>query len=148
METVKTLPHSRSWPLGGAVLWSLVWIVVAFGYHINEPAGVLSITINNTTYAGNPPALSLFQRDPLSIYLALAVVCAALAFSVVDALGLARRAPGERSIVAAVAGALLVAFSLFGLLWGLLSIGVVGVLLVISSRPGYRTPPAQPANHQ
>ncbi len=124
------------------MLWSLVRIVVAFGYHINEPAGVLSITINNTTYTGNPPALSLFERDPLSVYLALTVVGAALAFSVVDALGLARRTPGERSIVAVVAGALLVAFSLFGLLWGLLSIGVVGVLLIVSSRPGHQTPPA------
>lgn len=148
MKVVKAIPRSRSWPLGGAVLWSLAWMVVAFGHHVNEPVGVLSITINNTTYTGNPPALTLFERDPLSVYLALAVVCAALVFSVVDALGLARRAPGERSIVAVAAGALLVAFSLFGLLWGLLSIGVVGVLLIISSRLGYQAPPARPASHE
>jgi len=46
-----------------------------------------------------------------------------------------RRKYSGRGTASVIVGALLVAFSLFGLLWGLASIGVVGLLLILASRP-------------
>jgi hypothetical protein len=34
-----------------------------------------------------------------------------------------------------VLGAMVIAFSLFGLIWGIASMGVVGALIVLSGRP-------------
>ena len=48
----------------------------------------------------------------------------------------ARRDVGSVGIATAIVGALSVASSLFGLLWGLASVGVVGLLLILASRPG------------
>lgn len=128
------------------MLWSLVWVGVAFGYHIDEPAGVLSITINGHTYTGNPPALTLVERDPFSIYLGLAIVGAAILTAVIEATALTRRQSDARAVASAVGGGLLVAYSLLGLLWGLLSIGVVGGLLALSSRPPRRAVATTPGN--
>jgi len=41
--------------------------------HVPEPKGVLSVTINGRTYLGNPPALTLFQKDLVS-FVTVAIV--------------------------------------------------------------------------
>lgn len=46
-----------------------------------------------------------------------------------------RRKDSRPGVPSLIVGALLTAFSLFGLLWGLLSIGVIGLLLMLASRP-------------
>ena len=126
--------RTRSWPLYVAALWALVCLVAAFTYHINQPIGVSSVTISGHTYTGFPPALTLFESDGASVLVIAGVVAGALLMAVIDHLVRQRRNYGGPGIASAIVGVLLVAFSLFGLLWGLASIGVVGLLLIIASQ--------------
>jgi hypothetical protein len=123
-----------------AALWTLLIVAVVFAYHIAEPSGVLSITTNGHTYVGNPPALTLFDRDAVG---ARNIVAAPLIGLLVGALSLqvrTRRGTSRASVLAIVVGAFLAAFSLFGLLWGVASIGVVAVLVILSARSIKSTP--------
>jgi len=126
--------RARSWPLLVAAIWALVCFVAAFTYHINQPIGVLSVTVGEHTYTGFPPALTLYQSDGSSVLVIAAVVAGALLMAVIDLTVRRRRNYGGPGIASAIVGVLLVAFSLFGLLWGLASIGVVGLLLIVASQ--------------
>ena len=46
-----------------ATLWAIGVTLFIFGFHINEPKGVLTMTTGGRTYVGNPPALTLYERD-------------------------------------------------------------------------------------
>ena len=128
-------PYDRRLPIAAASLWTLGWLAVAAGYHINEPPGVQSITLNGHTYVGSPPALSLMERDGNAVLIAALLVLAALLVATLD-VNLRRRRDDRRpGVPSVIAGTLLVAFSLFGLGWGLASLGVVGLLVVLASRP-------------
>ena len=119
----------------GATLWTAIIVLVVFTYHLPEPAGVLGITINGHTYTGNPPALTLFQRDPVS---AFTIVIAPLVGLLAGAASLEvrwRRQSSAQGAPALVVGACLALFSLFGLLWGVASVGVVGGLVALSALP-------------
>jgi hypothetical protein len=119
----------------GAALWTGVIVVVVFNYHIPEPVGVLGITINGHSYSGNPPALALFERDPVSAYM---IVVAPVVGLVVGAATLAVRARHRstaQGAAALIVGACIALFSLFGLLWGVASVGVVGGLVALSALP-------------
>lgn len=116
-----------------ATLWTLVIVMVVFWYHVAEPTGVLSITVNGHTYTGNPPALTLFEHDTIS---GLIIVIAPLFAVLVGAASLElriRRHTSSEGVVALAVGGLVTFFSLFGLLWGVASIGVVGVLVLLSA---------------
>jgi hypothetical protein len=138
-------------------MWSVVAMAVILGYHIaepisvasttinghkvmpahlaNTPAGMTSITINGHTYFGNPPAPTLFQRDQVSFIIVIIVLVAGLVASTIDlVMRIVRRShrPGTVAVIAGVAVAL---FSLFGFLWGGVSVGVVGVLLIFAGLP-------------
>ena len=125
----------RSWRVAVAALWIVIWFVVAVRYHINEPIGELSVTYGGHTYTGDPPAITLFERDGTWVLIMTAIVFGAMLVAAFDVtIRRRRRYPGT-GIASAVVGALLMAFSLFGLLRGLASIGVVGLLLILASRP-------------
>ncbi|HEY5093280.1 MAG TPA: hypothetical protein VII60_08435 [Acidimicrobiales bacterium] len=117
-----------------ATLWTLIIVVVVFWYHVAEPIGVLSITVNGHTYTGNPPALTLFEKDGVS---SLTIVIVPLVGLLVGAASLevrTRRRTSAQGAAALIVGACLALFSLFGLLWGVASIGVVGALVILSAR--------------
>jgi hypothetical protein len=114
---------------------SAAFVAFVFGYHIDEPNGVLTITTGGRTFAGNPPALTLYERSGVIWVIAVFIVgfvvlCGAadLLFRTVHRL----TAPG---ITAMVAGGLLVAYSLFGLVYGVLGIGTVGALVILAGLP-------------
>lgn len=118
-----------------ATLWTLVIVVVVFWYHVAEPKGILSITVNGHTYTGNPPALTLFESDAVS---AIDIVIAPAIGLLVGAASLevrSRRRSSAPEAVALIVGGCVALFSLFGLLWGVASIGVVGVLVLLSALP-------------
>lgn len=118
-----------------AIAWSVVAVVVLLRFHVAEPLGVKSITTNGHTYFGNPPALTLFQRDPVSfVIIALVLGVGVLASSVDMAIRVGQHATRAGG-VAIGAGALVFLVSFFGLLVGIASIGVVGILLVLSGLP-------------
>jgi hypothetical protein len=131
-------PASRLTFLGLAIAWSAVAVVVLLSYHVAEPLGMKSITTNGHTYFGNPPALTLFQRDPVSFVIIVLVLGVGVLASTVD---MAIRV-GQRTTraggVAIGAGVLVFLISFFGLLVGVASIGVVGILLVLSGLPARR----------
>src|ERR1019366_995560 len=124
--------------IGLALLWSVVAVAVLLGHHIAEPIGVLSLTTNGHTYFGNPPSLTLFQRDPISFINVVIVLVVGLVASMIDLVVRIVRHSQRPGTVAVIAGVAVVLFSLFGLLWGLASIGLVGVLLVFSGLPTRR----------
>lgn len=108
-------------------------------YHSPEPVGMTSITTNGHTYVGNPPALTLFERDSVAFSSMVVVMGAGLLVATLD-LALRTLRPSRRPGVAAViAGGVVALFSLFGLLLGVASLGVIGALLVLSGLAAKRS---------
>jgi hypothetical protein len=124
--------------LGLALLWSVVAIAVLLRYHVPEPKGVLSVTINGRTYLGNPPALTLFQKDLVSFVTVAIVLGTGLLVATVDLVMRSVQRSSRTGTLAIVAGGAVVLVSLFGLLVGLVGVGVVGVLLIFSGLAGGR----------
>jgi hypothetical protein len=124
-----------------AASWALVIVVVVFGYHIDQPLGVLSVTVNGHTYTGNPPALTLFENDAVS---GLIIVLAPLVCVLVGATSLAVRSlrrTSSEGVPALAVGGLVALLSIFGLLWGIASVGVVGLLVLLSALSIKTAPP-------
>ncbi|HTT59675.1 MAG TPA: hypothetical protein VMF33_06470 [Acidimicrobiales bacterium] len=115
-----------------AIGWAVVIVIAMSRYHINEPLGVRSVTTNGHTYYGDPPALTLRQRDPASC----SVITVALGLGLLTALIdlIVRKLPrvGGVGVGALIAGLALMVFSLLGLLLGLVTVGVDGALLVLA----------------
>lgn len=132
----RRLPVAPQWIfLALAAAWAVVSMIVVTRYHLNQPRGETSVTINGQTYRGSPPSLTLAQSKPGLYRTLLVALVAALALGVGDFLLRVthqQRRPGYGAIGA---GGLIALFSLFGLLWGVASLGVVGVLIVLSARP-------------
>ena len=118
-----------------ASLWSLGFAIFIFSYHIDEPHGVLTITTGGRTFAGNPPALTLYERSGVIWVIALFIVGFVILCGAADLLFRTVRSKTAPGLVAIVAGGLLVAYSLFGLVYGLLGIGIIGVLVVLAGLP-------------
>ena len=117
----------------------VVVVAVVFAHHIPQPKGELSVTTNGHTYYGDPPALTLYQSDPASAVIIVIVISAGVLVSFVDLLVRTRTRRTGPGTVSVAVGGVVVLFSLFGLLWGLTSIGVIGLLLVLSGLAGRDT---------
>jgi hypothetical protein len=129
----------RSWILLGlALLWSGVTVAVLLGYHVPEPLGMTSITTNGHTYLGDPPALTLFQRDPVSFAIITGTLGAGLLVALLDLIVRCMQRSPRFGNVAIGAGGVVLLISLFGLLLGLLGVGVAGGLLIASGFPQKR----------
>ncbi len=126
----------RRWVfLSLALVWSAVTVGVCLRYHVPESSGVTSVTTNGHTYTGHPPALTLYQRDPISV---MNIVIALSAGRLVATVDLVIRAIQRTNRVgggAVTIGVLVILFSLFGLLLGVSSLGVVGALLILAGLP-------------
>ena len=135
----RRLVPRRSWFLMGlALLRSGVAVGVLLGYHVPEPLGMTSITTNGHTYVGNPPALTLFQRDPVSFVTIAVTLGAGLLVGLIDLIVRSKRRSDRVGAAVIFAGAIVLLVSLFGLLLGVLGVGVVGVLLIASGLPSRR----------
>jgi hypothetical protein len=102
-----------------------------FAHHVAQP-GSPFLVVGGHTYVTHPPALTLDQRDHVSaesITIALGLVVLVGTIDLV--LRLVRRSttPG---FAALSAGGILVLFSLFGLVRGLVGIGTAGLLVAVS----------------
>jgi hypothetical protein len=115
-----------------AVAWAVLTLVVLTHYHVNQPAGETSVTTNGHTYYGHPPALTLRQKDPVSYSIIAITVVVGTIVATADLV--VRRLKHRRGWAtgAVVAGADMIAFSLFGLLLGLATMGVAGALLLLA----------------
>ena len=118
-----------------ASLWALGVAIFIFGYHIGEPHGVLTVNVGGRTYAGNPPALTLYQKDGVIWEVALLIVVLVILSGAVDLVHRTVRRLTAPGVVAIVAGGLLVAYSLFGFVYGLFGLGTIGVLVILSGLP-------------
>ncbi len=101
-------------------------------YHINEPVGMTSITTNGHTYYGDPPALTLLERDPVSFSIITIALGLGLLVALVDLEVRRIRGLSGYGVGAVFAGIGMIVFSLLGLLWGLASVGVDGALVVLA----------------
>jgi len=97
-------------------LWAVGVGVFIFGYHINEPVGELSVTTSGRTYVGNPPALTLYEKDRVTWEIALLLIGLVLVAGVTDLLIRTLRHSNGLGILAIAGGGLLVLYSLFGLI--------------------------------
>lgn len=118
-----------------ASLWALGVAAFISGYHINESVGVLTVSVGHHTYVGNPPALTLYQKDRVIWEIALFVLGFVILSGTADLLFRTVRRLTAPGLAAIVAGGLLVAYSLFGLVYGLLGLGTVGVLVILAGLP-------------
>lgn len=117
-----------------AFVWALLIVAVCLRYHVPEPNGVRSITTNGHTYDGNPPALTLLERDPVSFAAIVVALGAGLVVATTDVALRTIQRSTRVCVAAVVIGVVMVAFSFFGLLLGLASLGVVGTLLALSGQ--------------
>lgn len=90
---------------------------------------------------GHPPALTLYERDGPIWEVALVLIGLVLAAGAIDLVIRTARSSVRPGVLACTAGGLLVAYSLFGLVYGLLGIGIIGGLVILvglpmRSRPG------------
>jgi hypothetical protein len=139
---------ARPWVfLALAIAWSAVTVGVCLGYHLPESPGVLSVTTNGHTYTGHPPALTLFQRDPVSFATIAIVLSAGLVVATIDLVVRAVQGTNRVSGGAVAAGAMVILFSFFGLLLGIASLGVVGLLLVFAGWPMQQKGATDPGRH-
>ncbi len=130
--------HSVVWRwafLTMASLWSMAFVAFIFDYHINEPYGVLTITTGGRTFAGNPVALTLYERSGVIWVIAIFIVVSVILCGAADLLFRTVRRVTAPGAVAMVAGGLLIAYSLFGLVYGLLGIGSIGALVFLAGLP-------------
>jgi hypothetical protein len=109
--------------------------VILTHYHVPEPGSVKSITTNGRTYCGDPPALTLLESDPVSSVVITIAMGLGIVVGIVDlVVGKIRARSGWRR-GAVIAGFGMGLFSLFGLLFGLATVGVDGALVVLSGVP-------------
>lgn len=129
----------RSWLLlAFAFLWSGIAFAVLLGYHVPETIGMTSITTNGHTYVGNPPALTLFQRDSVSFVIIAVTLGAGLLISLTDLIVRSSQRASRFGNGAFAAGGAVLLMSLFGLVIGLVGVGVAGGLLIASGFPQKR----------
>lgn len=121
--------------LATGALWSLGFAAFIFSHHIDEPHGVLTITTGDRTFAGNPPALTLYERGGVVWEITLFIVGFVIVCGTADLFHRTVRRQTGPGLVAIVAGGLLVAYSLFGLLYGLLGVGTIGALVILTGLP-------------
>ncbi|MHB1208199.1 MAG: hypothetical protein ACYC1I_00650 [Acidimicrobiales bacterium] len=115
-----------------ALLWSGVAVGILLGYHVPEVPGMTSITTNGHTYYGNPPALTLFERDPVSFVTVSITLGAGLLVATIDLIASSMQRITRSGTAAVVSGAIVLLISLFGLLVGVAGVGVVGIFLIAS----------------
>ena len=118
-----------------ATLWAVGVALFILRFHINEPHGVLTVTTGGRTFVGNPPALTLYERDGGIWIVALVLIGVVLLSGATELLVRTLRSSTGPGIAAMVAGGLLVAYSLFGLIYGFIGIGTVGVLVILVGLP-------------
>jgi ABC-type uncharacterized transport system permease subunit len=111
----------------------------ALGLHFNEPVGILEMTVNGHTYRGSiqhPPALTLFERDQFSVIFAGALVSVVLIAAWTELVVRTLRGKTGVGSVAIAAGGLLALLSFFGLVYGVVTLGTLGALVVWSGVAG------------
>ena len=57
---------------------------IEVAYKIPEPPGVVAVTGGGRTYLGNPPAVTLAQRDPASVHLLAVAMGVVLVVGTID----------------------------------------------------------------
>ena len=108
------IARRRRWALlAFAAVWTVVVTVVVWRYHIDEPKGELGVTINGVTYSGNPPALTLRERDATAAMLLVVVPSAAVVVGVLESLVRSRDERPGIGVAAVTAGGCVIVFSLF-----------------------------------
>lgn len=124
--------------LSTAFIWALTVSAVIMIYHRPGHTSVweeIQTPGQPTRFIyGTSPAQTLLEHDPAGaviIWVALSLAMLAGAASLVLRL---RTHRDSYRYLALVAGCMLVAFSVFGLLWGVLGLGTVGALVALSSR--------------
>jgi hypothetical protein len=126
--------------------WNVRWLLSAYGWTIicGVVACTAPLTSNNVsslTPSGGlrPPAReTLFTNTHALVLASGAVVVALLGVGTVELLMRLRRRRTERGMVATILAGSLMAFSVFGLVFGVLSLGLIG-FFVLRSASGLRT---------
>ena len=124
-----------------AALWMLVVVVVVATYHLSAGPPTIWKSVCPTpdrcvNYFTHPRALSLLERDPVSGAFVLGAMAVGVLVGFADAMMAARSRQGSSGVASIIAGVLVVLFSMFGLLYGIASIGLVGLLIVLSGLEG------------
>ena len=120
--------------LGLAAAWSLVTAMVVLNYHV----GAGSVAPDITLYQENSSILKTYG----------VILTALLLIATLDLTHRTWQRSARSGVPTQVLGACLAVFSLFGLLYGLASLGVIGGLLALSAQPFHQRviiAPGQPA---
>lgn len=104
--------------LFAGVVWEFVIVVVVFRYH-------------SAHFYGQ----TLYVNDAVSSVSIVLVPLGRLVVGFIDLLVRTRRSLRGPGVAAMSVGGCVALFSLFGLLWGLVSVGVVGLLIVLTGQP-------------
>ena len=128
---------SRRWRLlwlGMAIVWAAGATAFILGYHFAQPSSVWA-QIDNRKFYTHPPAITLYQRDQVPYGIVLLLIGLTVASGIADLTFRWRRRLTQNGILAIAAGGCLALYSLFGLLFGFLGIGTIGLLVILSGLP-------------
>lgn len=128
-----------------AMLWSgAATAVLTLDHIFGQPSTVWLQVGSRTSYTHYPPP-TLVQRDHVSAEIILTAVWIAVLVGFGDLIDRSSRRSPRSGGPAIFAGGMLIAFSLFGLAYGVLGLAPLGVLIMLSGqRTRLRSPSASP----
>jgi hypothetical protein len=139
VEGVDRRSHNRRWLLT-AYAWTIVCAAVAF------LAPVTSNNVSEPTPSGGllPPAReTLFTQSHGLIAMTGAMVVVTLAVGTIELIWRERHHHPARGVTTTIVASCLIAASVFGFIFGVLSLGVIGLFVVMSAAqlsPDSRSP--------
>ena len=121
--------------LGIALFLFALELYIFLNYHVSEGRGVTSVVINGHTFIGNPPAVTFSERDPVSFLIVVLTMSSAVLISLIDLIFRYFSNPTWSGKPSLIVGSIIILISLRGLIWGFLSLGVIGIFIVLSAFP-------------
>lgn len=101
-------------------MWALATTIVIAAYHTHG------------TFGGSA---TLLQQDRFLFTIALGAIWLTVLAGIVDLTARSWRESANPGLVSLITGSLLLLYSVFGLFFGVLGIGLVGVFVMLSARP-------------
>jgi len=120
--------------LAAAIVWAYGAAVFITGYRMARQ-GTPFLETGGHIYYTHPPAQTLLEKDPVSFRIALVLIGVCVVASTIELIVRLWLKRSKVGIVAVTAGGLVAIYSVFGLLFGILGLGPIGLFLVLSGLP-------------
>ena len=112
--------------------WCVGWLIAAFAWALMTTCVIAAYHVQGFTTGSS---VTLLQKDRFLFTIAIGAVWFTVLAGIVDLTVRSWRKSASLGVFSLITGSLLVLYSLFGLVFGVLGIGLVGVFVMLSARP-------------